>query len=317
MTLAIFGGSGKVGEELLPALIERGESLRAMRHSAPLPVEGIEVVAGSITDPAAVAATVGDAEVVLQLTKGGVGVEQVAETSVRGTVNVLDAVRDAGGVRQYLLTSSDAAVGIGAHPYPEPITHATPPVSYGDSYSLGKVLEETIVRDYDRNFSLPYTIARLSWVQQEDSILGHLAAGLDPRRPGRGPYEAYYSGAQKRRIAAGEAFVVLPVDPAGRPIARTMVQRQDVTAALLAMIGNPKAIGETFHVSGPGFAFDAAAEHLAARRDLPIERVTVPDEQPFTIDTSHTTERLGWRARYDIVGMIDAALTWRDAHGGG
>jgi nucleoside-diphosphate-sugar epimerase len=308
MKSAVFGGSGVIGRRLLPELIDKGHAIRAMHHKAPLDGDGLEVVAGSITDPTAVADTVAGADVVLQLTKGGGGIEQTVETSVRGTVNILDAARAAGGVTQYLLTSSDAAVGICAHPFPEPISHATEPVSYGDYYSLGKVLEETIVTDFHRNHGIPYTIARLSWTMRDDLILKLFVAGYNRDRPTGGVFSSGYTEEQRRRLGAGERFVVLACDREGRPLARTLVQREDVIAGLLAMIGNSDAINDRFHLSGPAFRYDVPAEYLGHRLDLPVERVALPDEHSFEIDVSHTTDRVGWSPQYDVRAMIDAAL---------
>jgi len=318
MKLAVFGGSGVIGQVLLPELRRAGHEIRAMRHRAPLSIEDAEVVEGSLADPKAVAETIRGAEVVVQMTKGGAGVEQAVETSAHGTINVLDAVVAAGGaVRQVLLTSSDAATGIWSHPAPEPISHRTPPSSYGGYYSLGKVLEEVILAEYVRNEGLPWTISRLSYVHQEDSVLRLFVAGDDPKRPQRGPFDSEYTDAQKQRLQAGEKFVVLPVDEKGRPLGRTLVQREDVVSAMAAMVGNDRALGERFHVSGPGFRYDQPCEHLAAKLDLPVEPVTVPNAYPFTIDTSRTTEQLGWRPQFDVTAMLDSALAWRREHRAG
>ena len=311
MRIAVFGGSGVIGQALLPVLLERGDMIRAMRHRAPLPVEGVEAVEGDITDPDAVAETIDGAEIVLQMTKGGTGAQQAVETSAAGTINILDAIRRQGGVRQYLLTSSDAATGIWAHPHPEPISHETPPTGYGDYYSLGKVLEEVIVADYARNHGLPFTIARLSYVHQADSVLRLFIAGGDPARPTRGPFDEQYSDRQKQRLADGQQFVVLPCDGQGKPLGRTLVQRADVVEALAAMIGSPKAIDQRFHVSGPAFTYDRPCQYLAERLNLPIEEVRLSDAHSFDIDYSHTTELLGWRPACDVIAMLDAALTWR------
>ena len=307
MKLAIFGGSGVVGQTLLPRLLADGHQIRAMRHQSPLPVEGIEVVQGSLAETAAVAETLADAEVVVQMTKGGSGIEQVVETAVRGTVNVLDAIRARGGVRQYLLTSSDAATGIWSHPHPQPISHATEPFGYGGYYSLAKVLEEVIVADYHRNEGLPFTIARLSFVMRED-----LALRLFLAEAGRGPFDSNYTPQQKARLAAGERFVVLPVNAAGEVLGRTLVQREDVVDALAAMIGADAAIGQRFHLSGAAFGYEKPCRHLAEKLGLPVERVVVPDAHSFEIDYSLTTELLGWSPKFDVLAMLDAALAWRN-----
>ena len=311
MNIAVFGGSGVIGRKLLPQLVARGDSVRAMQHTTPLGLDGVRVVVGSITDPAAVAETVRGAEVVVQLTKSGGGVDQTVETSVRGTVNILDAVRTEPAVAQYLLTSSDAAVGICVRPHPDPIDHRTPPESSGGYYALGKVLEETIVLDYHRNYGVPYTIARLSWTQREDTILRHLIAGYDPAKPLRGAFSSGYTDDQRRRLKEGGRFVVLPCNTDGEPLGRTLVAHEDVAPALLAMIGSPAAVSQTFHVSGPGFSYDVPSRYLGDKLGLPVENVLVPNEYRFDIDCSHTTDRLGWTPRYDVIAMIDLALSWR------
>ncbi len=313
MNIAVFGGSGRVGQALIPALIERGHSVRAMQHRTRLPA-GAQAVEGSITDPAAVTRVIENADVVLQMTMGGEGIRQAVETSVQGTITILDAVRSQPSIRQYLLTSSDAATGIWAHPQREPISHKTPPASYPGYYSLGKVLEEMIVREYHRNYGIPYTIARLSWVQQEDSVLRQFIAGYDPARPNRGPFDSDYSPAQKQRLQSGQRFVVLPCDADGRPLRRTLVQREDVTTALLAMVGDPRALNETFHVSGPVFPYDEPCRYLAGKLNLPAEQVRLAAHS-FEIDCSHTTHRLGWTPKYDVIAMLDAALAWRTRSG--
>ncbi|MFW6108055.1 MAG: NAD-dependent epimerase/dehydratase family protein [bacterium] len=314
MKIAVFGGSGSIGRALLPELVARGHSIRAMQHRTPVQLDDAEVVEGSIGDPDAVAATIGDADVVLQLTKGGQGIEQAVETSVRGTINVLDAIRAKGGVDQYLLTSSDAATGICSHPYTAPIDHETPPISYGDYYSLGKMLEERIVLDYDRNDGLRYTIARLSWTQREDMVLRHFIAGDNRANPTAGVFRSGYTDDQRQRLEAGEQFVAIPCDDDGRVLRRTLVQLEDTVAALLAMVGAEPAAGERFHVSGPAFDYDRPARYLADRLDLPAEPVYLDGWYPYEIDVSHTTDLLGWEPRYDVFAMIDAALAWRADH---
>jgi len=303
MRIAVFGGSGVCGRDLLPRLLAAGHEVRAMQHSSPVP-DGCEVVAGGIDDPAAVAATIGDAEIVLQMTKGGAGVEQTVTTSCRGTINVLDVVQKSPGVTQYLLTSSDAAVGIYSHPKPEPVSHRTEPMSYGGYYSLGKVIEEVIVREYDRNGGVPFTIARLSYVMREDFVLGLLIAN---HTPGEAPHSDCFGEAQAARLAAGEKFIVLPLSASGGPMRRTVVELADVTAGLEAMIGNDAALHQVFHLSGPSFSFDEPCEYLAGKLGLPIEKVTV-EGHPFAVDYSHTTDLLGWQPTHNVIASIDAAL---------
>jgi nucleoside-diphosphate-sugar epimerase len=138
-------------------------------------------------------------------------------------------------------------------------------------------------------------------------------AGADRRRPGRGPFDSSYTAQQKQRLAAGEQFVALPCSPAGEPLGRTLVQREDVVDGLAAMVGNDAAANRTFHLSGPAFSYRQPCEYLAGKLSLPIERVTLPDAHSFEIDYTLTTDLLGWSPKFDVIAMLDAALAWRAA----
>ena len=310
MNISVFGAAGTVGQALIPVLTEQGHTVRAMEHTAPVggPVSG--VVRGSITDPEAVSALVENAQIVMQLTKGGKGVKQAVETSTHGTINILDAVRSTPSVEQYLLTSSDAAAGIWFHQHDRPVSHLTEPMSYSGYYSLGKVLEETLVREYSRNGTIPYTVARLSWVRREDNILQHFTAGFNKEAPLSGMWSGHFSEDQKKRLMNGEQFIVLPCSEEGSPLARTFVHRDDAVSGIISMIGNSSALRQRFHVSGPGFSYDEPAHYLAEKTSLSVEKITCPFCYPFDIDISHTRERTGWNPEYSVIDMIDTALEW-------
>lgn len=312
MIIAVFGASGKVGSALIPELIRRRHRIRAMKHQSPIAAQGTEIIPGSITDPQAATEVMHDADIVLQMTKSGNTPDQVVQTSTRGTLTILDQILKTSSVRQYILTSSDAATGICAHPHPQPISHETEPMSYNGYYSLGKVLEETIVREYQRNTDIPCTVARLSWVHQEDKILSHLIAGYNPDQPLAGPWSSLYTPKHRERLGNGEQFIVLPCAPDKTPLSRTLVQREDVVSALIRMIGNPRAVNQRFHVSGPGFRYDEAARYLSRKTGLPVEKLTDPRTRSFDINCSHTTDCTGWTPQFTIQDMIDAAFAWNE-----
>ena len=117
MRIAVFGGSGKIGTALLPVLVENGHGVRAMQHRSSVSGAGIEAFPGDIADSNAVRGVIAGCDVVLQMTKLTAGADQVAHTSVLGTLNVVDAVRTSPSVQHYVLTSSDAATGIWFHPH--------------------------------------------------------------------------------------------------------------------------------------------------------------------------------------------------------
>ncbi len=66
-SVALFGGSGKIGRRFIAVLQERGIRIRALIHRTPLEGEGIECISGSVSDPAAVREVVSGTDAVLQL----------------------------------------------------------------------------------------------------------------------------------------------------------------------------------------------------------------------------------------------------------
>ena len=177
VNIAIFGGSGRVGQALIPALLERGHTIRALQHRSPVHA-GCQVIEGSMTDPAAVARVIDGADVVVQMTMRGESIQQAVETSVRGTINdpgrppFLRQTRP-----QYILTSSDAATGIWAHPQPGPVSHrprrpATPATTVSARCSKRRSSASTTATTACRTRS-----PGSSWVMQEDSILRNFLAG--------------------------------------------------------------------------------------------------------------------------------------------
>jgi nucleoside-diphosphate-sugar epimerase len=118
MAVLVTGASGHVGANLVRALLARGARVRALvrRETSRRPFEGLDValVEGDIRDPVAMEAAVRGAEVVyhcaakVQTVRGHE--QELYETNVLGTRNVLRAAR-ASGVKRVVVTSSLGAVG--------------------------------------------------------------------------------------------------------------------------------------------------------------------------------------------------------------
>ena len=97
MRIALFGGTGRVGSELLRQTLEAGHEVRALVRSPgkleSRPAE-LTVVQGDAMDAAAVRATIGDCEAVVSALGANGG--DAADTRRSGTANILAAMRDRG-----------------------------------------------------------------------------------------------------------------------------------------------------------------------------------------------------------------------------
>ncbi len=125
-TVLVTGASGKLGSAIAQALVGAGYRVRALQHRSPVRVEGVEVWPGSVTDAAAVHAAVDGMDAVCQLATTKEDGATFFDVSVRGTLHLLEACRDSGHVRQFLLSGGDAAMGIWFYPQPLPINETMP-----------------------------------------------------------------------------------------------------------------------------------------------------------------------------------------------
>jgi UDP-glucose 4-epimerase len=122
-TYLVTGGAGFIGSHIAAALVERGDHVRILdnlstgkRGNLDLLANKVEVIDGDLTDRAAVERAVKGAEVIFHqaaLASVPRSVAQPLETNaacVTGTVNVLDAARQA-GVRRVVYAASSSAYG--------------------------------------------------------------------------------------------------------------------------------------------------------------------------------------------------------------
>ncbi len=170
----VTGASGKIGRNLVPALVANGYKVRAIQFQTPIAYEGVEVMKGSVGDRHFVESALEDMDAVCHLATSKEDRDGFLDVSVRGTFNLLDASRECGHIKQFILASGDAAVGIFFYPRPYPIDENTPLTAYPGYYAFSKVMEETMCAQYTIQYSFPITILRFSWIQDEDDILAYM-----------------------------------------------------------------------------------------------------------------------------------------------
>ena len=144
----VTGGAGFIGSNLVPALLARGYTVTVLDNLSAsdggylrsLPVEFVE---GDILDPATLRTLVGRSHGIVHLA-AQTGVpgslkdpRRDCELNVMGTLNVLEACRQAGGGMRFVFASSNAPLGRQAPPATE--DKAPLPISpYGASKLAGE-----------------------------------------------------------------------------------------------------------------------------------------------------------------------------------
>jgi len=110
MRIAVFGGTGKTGRLLIDEALKQGHSVTAYaRHPERLgaPREDLEVVAGELTDFAAIGRAVAGADAIISLLGQG---RPVTGTPIAiATRNILAAMRKAGVRRIVVIATASAA----------------------------------------------------------------------------------------------------------------------------------------------------------------------------------------------------------------
>jgi nucleoside-diphosphate-sugar epimerase len=310
-SVLITGASGKLGRAIAAAFVAAGCRVRALQHRTPVAIDGVEIVPGSISDAATVEQAVAGMDAVCQLATTKEDPETYFDVSLRGTLNLLEAVRRERRVKQFLLSGGDAAMGIWFYPQPIPIHEAMPLRAYPGRYAFTKVMEEVMCQQHAIQYGLPYTCLRASWVFTGDDILKHLSLtrAVDPDRPAVSSWDEFLADEHRRLIARGEDRVPILVNRDRVPYRRHIVHLEDVVQAWLLALGNPVAVGQTFHIAAPSaFSYDQAAGYLSQRTGVPTTELVVPDCHSFEIDITRARSMLGYRPKYDIYGIIDAAL---------
>jgi len=306
----VTGASGKIGRNLLPELVKAGYLVRAVQFRTPVALKGVEVVRGSVSDRAFVARALKDIDAVCHLATSKEDKEGFLDVSVRGTWNLLDASKECGCVKQFIISSGDAAMGIFYYPQPVPINEAMPLRAYPGIYAFSKVIEDVMVAQYGIQYSLPYTILRFSWIHDEDDILCHMTL----RPPDFGsPWKSLAKTArQKRFFAEGLDGVGCLRHPGGAAFKRHIVSVKDVVQSFLLALGNPRSLGETFHVAAPSaFSYDVLARYIGEKLELPVVDFRLDGCHDFEIDITKARSVLAYQPGYDVFRIVDEAIEFR------
>jgi nucleoside-diphosphate-sugar epimerase len=187
VTVLVTGASGLLGGAVARALVERGEDVRTLQRR-PSGVAGARDVAGSVTDPDAVAAAVAGVDAVVHLAArvslAGPRTEFDA-VNIGGTTTLLDAAERAGVTRFVQVSSPSVAhggsslVGVTAQP-------ADPARARGD-YARTKAAAELLALDRDRGDGGLAVVAvrpHLVWGPGDTQLVERV---LDRARRGRLP----------------------------------------------------------------------------------------------------------------------------------
>jgi nucleoside-diphosphate-sugar epimerase len=311
----VTGGAGFIGSHLADALLARGDAVTVLDNLSTGQLSNLDTagkqpnfcfVHGSVLDELVVDELVHQCDVVVHMA-AAVGVRLVIEqplrsltTNIRGSEVVIEAAHRHG--RKVLMTSSSEVYGKNsASPLHESADRILgSPATVRWAYSTAKAVDEILVNCYHRERGLPALIVRLfnTVGPRQSPAYGMVIPRLVRQALRNQPVTVFGDGRQTRCFA----------------------HVADVVEALLQLLGQDAAIGQTFNVgSAQEISIRDLADTIIARcesrsqvRLLPYDQAYGPgfeDMRRRVPDTTRLRSMTGWVPRRSLDDVLADAIT--------
>jgi nucleoside-diphosphate-sugar epimerase len=266
------------------------------------------VASGSIDDRAAVDRAVAGVTHVLHLATSKETPESIMDVAIKGLFWLLEACRTSPTFKQFILIGGDAGMGHFFYPHPIPVTETQKWSAYPGCYALSKVLEEVMLEQQMIQYDFNGCCLRAPWIMEKDDFKFQLSFGEDVFG---GPRWRDLVGAEAANRYLESGAVPVMLDPDGKPVKRNFVHVDDLVDAICKAVDHPAARRQTFNICmDEPVDYGELGAYLHRTRGLP----TVPIKTPYRstwLDNTKAKFLLGWRPRYDLTKMVDAAFDYR------
>jgi nucleoside-diphosphate-sugar epimerase len=318
----LTGGSGRIGRRVERKLLERGYAVRSLVHrgrpQAPVHAD-LELVQGDILDQEGLKRLVPGCSFVVHLAAAWDMFppavyekenNQLFESVVRGTYNMLEASYAAKGLACFLYASTDATYATGPRKFDAPISEDTE-LQPSRFYALAKMVCEEMCRHYGKLYSLPWLIVRICWCLDVDEILRIFMYDF---------WEGGLSAEDRARLAptlSGGRGVFAPLMPDGSSGVDHVSDPEDIAEGIvLAVVNHAAGLKGVFNLAGPSnFRYRELIEKLAADLGVPWGSAPVKGIEPYELSTDRARGVLGYTPQYPIERMLANAVRHAREHG--
>lgn len=331
MRILVTGASGRVGANLVKALLERNHEVRAFIYKGDasrmdkLDDYDVEIRYGDLRRYDDVAAAVQGMEVIYHIGAAMIGPFDNAayfDINAKGTFNVVEAVRQqAPDLHRLIYASTDAVYPTFPDTEPGQVATEDMPVNPTGMYSFTKWVGERLVLAFHRQYSIPAVAFRFAWVMGAGEILDSNYARMYwlskvlasyRGRKGRSP-EGDEAIAILEGLWPGEERLVIYRSKAGMCFRMHYVDVRDLLQGLLLGMEKEAAIGEVFTLPGPKLlSSDEVVPCLSERLGVPYVEADLPISIRYReLSWAKAHKLLGYTPQHDLNSMVDLALAMR------
>jgi len=335
MKILVTGATGRVGANLVKALLEKEHQVRAFVYPgdasrmAKLDGYDVEKIEGDLRNEDDVAQAAEGMEVIYHIGAamgGPFDALQYFDINVRGTLNVLEAARRQKNLSRLIYASTDA-VYPSEHKtskYPEVLTEESE-IRPTMPYSMTKWLGEKLCINYHQQYGLPTIALRFAHVigpgeLLEGSIPGRqiwLSNMMESLKYVRDKTPAAEARGKLEAVWPGEERLLLARDADGVPAKLAVVDIRDLIQWLLVGIYREQAVGHVLNIPGPEpVRWEIAVPLISEGLSIPYVDVSLPLGPPHVYHCETSYEKahrlLGYQPKHGIASMLDLAIAMRE-----
>jgi nucleoside-diphosphate-sugar epimerase len=205
------------------------------------------------------------------------------------------------------MIGGDAGVGHFHYRHDGPITEDTPHMAYPGCYALSKVLEEVLLEQFGIQYGTNGCCLRAPWIMEKDDFKYTLSFGDDVF--GGPDWKTLVPKADAERYRRNGTVPLLR-DADGRPLKRNFVHVEDLVAAILAALDNPRAERQLFNICmDRPVDYGEVAAYLRRTRNL--DSIDIPSRYHSNwMDNSKAKFQLAWQPEYDLEKLVDSAFEY-------